>query len=143
MINPAIEGGCFCGAVRYTIAASDKPFPVVNCHCSMCRRTSGAPFVTWMVVPEQAFKMVQGAPHQLQSSAHGKRQFCANCGTPLTCVNDKHPEYVDVTTGSLDDPAAFKPHHAVFEDTKLPWLGVTEVIPDKAGTKQDGDQHAG
>ncbi len=40
-----LRGGCFCGNIRYE--AVGTPFNETNCHCSICRRTTGAPFVTW------------------------------------------------------------------------------------------------
>ena len=119
-----IEGGCFCGAIRYQI--DDGEYLAANCHCSMCRKTSAAPFVTWLVVPVAAFRYTTGEPKELHSSKTGKRYFCAECGSPLVCINSEHPENVDVTTGSLDAPGEFPPTLAVFEDTKLDWLGRTE-----------------
>ena len=41
------EGGCLCGAVRYREAAA--PGAVGHCHCTMRRKASGAPVVTWAV----------------------------------------------------------------------------------------------
>jgi len=120
-----IEGGCFCGAIRYAI--KDGEYIVANCHCTMCRRTSGAPFVTWIVVPDSAFQYTKGEPRTLQSSESGTRYFCESCGTPLTCINTEHPGKIDITTGSLDDPADFPPKFAVYDDTKLEWLSTTEV----------------
>jgi hypothetical protein len=122
-----IEGGCFCGAIRYAI--EDAKYVVANCHCSMCRRTSGAPFVTWMVVPGASFEYLRGDPQVLNSSDDGTRYFCSQCGTPIACVNGSHPDQIDVTTGSLDDPAAFPATVAVHEDSKLPWLSLTESPP--------------
>jgi len=121
-----IEGGCFCGSIRYEI--DDGEYIVANCHCSMCRRTSAAPFVTWMVAPTVAFRYLSGEPEVLQSSEKGTRYFCSKCGTPIACVNTDHPEHIDVTTGSLDAPGDYAPTVAVFEDTKLPWLSVTESV---------------
>ncbi|MGE0623739.1 MAG: GFA family protein [Pseudomonadales bacterium] len=121
-----IHGGCFCGVVRYEI--DDGSYPVANCHCSMCRRTSGAPFVTWLVVPAARFRYVQGTPRSLRSSTKGTRWFCERCGTPLVCITADHPDNVDVTTGSLDQPEGFVPTIAVHEDTKLPWLETTERV---------------
>ncbi|MGD8415993.1 MAG: GFA family protein [Pseudomonadales bacterium] len=120
-----IDGGCFCGAVRYRI--DDGDYTVANCHCSMCRRTSGAPFVTWMVVPDTAFHYVRGEPAVLESSEKGRRYFCNRCGTPIACIVADHPHNVDVTTGSLDEPEKYVPALAVHEDTKLPWLHRTEA----------------
>ena len=119
-----LEGGCFCSAIRYQIDEGDHL--VANCHCTMCRRTSGAPFVTWIVVPRTAFRYTRGAPRTLTSSAKGRREFCPRCGTPITFVTEDRPDKIDITTGSLDNPEAFPPIAAVHEDAKLTWLSTTE-----------------
>ncbi len=116
----ALAGGCFCGRLRYRIDA--PPQASVNCHCTMCRRTSAAPFVTWLIVDKNAFHYTRGKPTTLASSATGTRYFCAECGTPVVCINSAHPEWVDVTVGSLDDPNAFPPTKDFYEDTRLSWL---------------------
>lgn len=115
-----IKGGCFCGKIRYEFEADE--IPVADCHCTMCRRTSGAPYVTWLVVPMDQFRYVGGEPKMLKSSKDGTRYFCEGCGTPVACVNKSHPEIIDITLGSLDEPDGFKPGFTVFEDTKLPHL---------------------
>ena len=79
-----------------------------------------------MVVPTSAFQYMRGKPAVLKSSEHGTRYFCSACGTSMACVIDKRPDVIDVTTGSLDEPGLFAPAVAVHEDTKLPWLSVTE-----------------
>ncbi len=124
MHQGTVQGGCFCGKVRYKFSPGE--YPVANCHCTMRRRVSAAPFVTWVVVPVAEFAYTQGAPKRLDSSDKGTRYFCSDCGTPLTCIIHQHPDNVDITTGSLDNPAAFVPTIAVHSDTKLPWLHQTE-----------------
>ncbi|MGI9328818.1 MAG: GFA family protein [Pseudomonadales bacterium] len=119
-----IEGGCFCGSVRYSIESGK--YLVANCHCSMCRKTSAAPFVTWMVVPTHAFRYSRGQPKLLESSSKGSRYFCEECGTPLACVIKSRPDEIDITTGSLDQPDDFVPSVAVHQDSKLAWLNQTE-----------------
>ena len=59
-----LKGGCYCGAVRYEVAAS--PARETACHCSICRGTSGAPFVAWFSVPAASFRVVVGPAGQLQ-----------------------------------------------------------------------------
>ena len=78
------------------------------------------------MVPAGRFRYVAGTPRVLRSSAKGTRYFCGQCGTPLVCITTDHPDNVDVTTGSLDQPERFAPTFAVHEDSKLPWLSETE-----------------
>ncbi len=90
----------------------------------MCRRTSGAPFVSWLLVPNDQFRYLTGKPKHLQSSEHGERWFCDNCGTPISCVvhGDKEDKYIDITLGSLDRPNEFPPKKDYYLDSKLNWL---------------------
>ena len=117
------QGGCFCGRHRYTF--DDGDYVTANCHCSMCRRISGAPYVSWVVVPKSRFRFEGPEPKRLRSSEGGTRLFCSNCGTPLACELDKQPEDIDITIGTLDEPERWPPRYEVHDDTKLAWLGTT------------------
>jgi hypothetical protein len=66
-----LKGHCFCGAIRYE--AGSSPVLETNCHCSICRRTSGAPFVTWFTVSASEFRITSGVPVSFESSVHGVR----------------------------------------------------------------------
>jgi len=118
------RGGCFCGNIRY--AFDSGQYRIANCHCEMCRRTSAAPFVTWVVVPKSNFAFTKGVAKKLQSSEHGTRYFCADCGTPLIFYTRQRPQDWDVTSCSLDEPELFVPTIAVHEESKLGWLKETE-----------------
>ena len=120
MESKSTQGGCFCGAIRYEFTSAQ--YTVAECHCSMCRKTSGAPYVAWVVVPKSDFAYTKGAPVKLQSSKAGSRFFCGKCGTPVVCISTNHPDIVDVTVGSLDDPENFSPTMTIFEDSRLPWV---------------------
>src|ERR671911_234631 len=95
-----IEGSCLCGAVRYRIAGPVSP--AVHCHCTMCRRASGAPLVTWVVANQGDFRVTKGEPAVYRSSEHGERAFCRGCGAQLTFRTSRRPDDVDITVGSLD-----------------------------------------
>jgi hypothetical protein len=84
-----LEGGCFCGFVRYRVSA--EPTCETNCHCSICRRTTGAAFVTWFTVPPAAFAFTTGSPARFRSSDHATRSFCPRCGTQLTFASTRAP----------------------------------------------------
>jgi hypothetical protein len=125
----SIHGGCFCKAIRYSF--TEPVTASLNCHCTMCRRTSAAPFVSWLVVPTEQFSYDTDEPTRFHSSDHGIRYFCDRCGTPVVCINDNHPEWVDVTIGSLDNPEQFPPTGDVYADTRLSWVQTfPSVAPD-------------
>jgi len=123
----ALAGGCFCGTQRYRIEA--PPIGVGHCHCHMCRRATGAPFVTWATVPSAAFAVTGGTPAELRSSPEACRTFCAACGTALTFRLLAQPSWVDVTVGSLDDPQAVHPREHIWTSSQLAWLHLDDDLP--------------
>src|SRR5262245_13364114 len=125
-----IRGGCFCGFIRY-----EADGPVSNettCHCSICRRTSGAPAVAWITVPAAGFRVPAGEPRSFTSSGHGTRAFCPRCGTPLTFQSTRFPAEIDVTTCSLDAPASHPPRDHTWTSAALPWDKRCDGLPDFA-----------
>src|SRR5688572_22832555 len=103
-----LEGGCHCGAIRYEI---EHVFDVLYCHCSQCRKRTGAPVTCAMQIAGDAFCFTKGAPKNYATSAHGRWLFCANCGSSL-CFESVEPDHLlardgrhySVGIGSLDDP---------------------------------------
>jgi GNAT superfamily N-acetyltransferase len=127
---PAVRdvlGGCFCGALRYRIGAAARE--VSHCHCTICRRTSGAPFVTWLTVPSAAFAFTSGTPAELHATPRAHRTFCAACGTALTFQLDAQPGIIDVTVGSLDDANAVAPDAHIWTSSQLRWLHIDDDLP--------------
>ena len=114
-----MQGGCFCGAVRYEI--SGRRWHATECHCTICRKTTGAPSVAWVTVLRENLRVLVGAPRSFRSSDHGTRSFCAACGTALTFASDLLPDEIDVTIASLDEPERIAP-----EDHT--WVSSTQSI---------------
>jgi hypothetical protein len=121
-----LEGGCFCGFIRY--AVDGAPYNATSCHCSICRRLSAAPFVAWFTVEERALRLTAGEPATLRSSDHGTRTFCPRCGTPLTFKSDRAPGEIDVTTCSLEHPELVPPRDHTQASSKLPWVPLTDGL---------------
>jgi hypothetical protein len=128
-----LTGGCFCGHVRYELDA--VPSKQTNCHCTTCRRTSGAPFVAWFTVPAQVFRIHCGAPARFSSSAEGERTFCPRCGTALTFQSRHYPGEVDITTCSLDDPEAVPPRDHTYVRSQLSWVKLDDGLPKFASAR--------
>jgi hypothetical protein len=129
-----LTGGCCCGQIRYE--AAGLPFAETNCHCSICRRTTGAPFVAWFSIPRSGFRFVLGEPVGFQSSAKGRRTFCAKCGTQLTFEREDLPNEIDVTTCSLDDPNTLPPKDHTYTGSQLDWVKLADRLPEHRQHRQ-------
>lgn len=117
--KPVMTGGCQCGAVRYALFA--RPDRVGICHCRMCQKAVGGPFFAWAAVSVSDISWTHGAPSIFASSSAAERGFCARCGTPLTFRYVKRPDHIDVTLGSLDEPAAVTPTLLMGTESRLRW----------------------
>ena len=122
-----LTGGCHCGAIRY--AAEGSVFDETVCHCSVCRRTSGAPLIAWFTVAPAGFRFTQGTPIDYWSTAHGMRRFCPACGTQLTFQSTDHPNELDVTTASLDDPEQVPPLDHTWAPDAVSWIWRLDALP--------------
>jgi hypothetical protein len=122
------DGGCHCGAIRYSLAGEPKHSSV--CHCGSCRRTTGGLQTAWLGYPTEALTVERGEPRSYNSSGGVQRQFCGACGTSLFYTNEPAmPGIVDVLTVTLDDPLAFPPALHVQMADALPWEATLEGLP--------------
>ncbi|MBK7161189.1 MAG: GFA family protein [Sphingomonadales bacterium] len=115
------QGGCHCGAVRYEV--SGDPQHVALCHCSDCRKSSGAPMVAWAAFTEDQFKLVEGEPVTFNSSGSAMRSFCPKCGSGLYYRNQEFlTGIVDIQSATLDDPDALPPGAHIQTAERLGWM---------------------
>jgi hypothetical protein len=70
-----LTGGCFCGAIRYE--ARGRPFDETNYHCSICRRTTGAPLVTWFSGRSVDLCIIKVERMRSNSTEKGVRSGCS------------------------------------------------------------------
>ena len=114
-----MNGGCQCGAVRYSLF--EAPESTV-CHCRMCQKAVGGPFAALSKVKTTQFAWTKGQPASFQSSSVAERHFCSACGTPLT-FHYLDGDAIEVTTGSLDNPASVPTTKNFGTESRLPWIG--------------------
>ena len=119
-------GGCQCGAVRYRC---DAPLQMVHlCHCRMCQKASGNYFMALANVARSGFAVTRGEISWFRSSGPVRRGFCRDCGTPLIFETMDLP-HINVTLGSLDDPASVRPALQFGIEAKMPWFGELDGLP--------------
>ncbi len=127
----ALEGGCYCGAVRYE-AGGDAMFKA-QCHCrECCHITGGSPNV-FMAMPAAEFSYTKGSPKAFSRSdldSPVTREFCPDCGTHLTTLTPGMPGAVILKVGSLDDPSVFgTPQMAIFTVDQQSFHSVPDGVP--------------
>jgi hypothetical protein len=126
--QPTMTGGCQCGAIRY--ALFETPESTV-CHCRMCQKAVGGPFAALAKVASARFAWTRGEPAAFRSSAAAERHFCPACGTPLT-FHGLESEAIEVTTGSLDNPASAPATKNFGVESRLSWIALLApgALPD-------------
>jgi hypothetical protein len=131
-----LTGGCYCSAVRYEV--NGDPVHLTNCHCSICRRTTGAPYVAWFSVLVSDFKLVKGVPTTFKSTEKALRTFCPHCGTQLTFQHQDDALYIDITICSLDDPEVCAPENHTYTGDRLRWVAVGDQLPEFLKSRSAG-----
>lgn len=126
-----LSGRCNCGAVRYILTAA--PLAVAACHCSNCRRQSGAAFSVNLIARADAME-IEGAlsaylDADTESGQPVERQFCGACGSPIRSVPQASPKIVAVKAGTLDQPEAFAPGMHIWTSSALPWVQIPPDLP--------------
>ena len=126
-MNSTLKGGCFCGRIRYETTGT--PFHETQCHCAICRGTTGAASVAWFSLERSQFRFTEGEPTRFKSSRRGTRAFCSHCGTQLTFETEDFPTEVDVTICSLDDPDSVPPKDHTWISSKVRWVVLDPHLP--------------
>jgi hypothetical protein len=126
-----IEGGCYCGAVRYK-AEGDALFKG-QCHCRECQYISGGQTNIVMAMPDSNFVYTKGEPKTFRRSdleSPVTREFCAECGTHLVSRAPAMPGAAMVKVGTMDDPSLFgDPQMAIYTIDQQSFHHVPEGLP--------------
>jgi hypothetical protein len=121
------KGRCHCGSVQYEV--SGEPIHQALCHCSDCRRHSGAPMVGWALFPNERIS-IRGETKEYRSSDAGRRHFCPGCGTSLFYTNSViFPDQTDVQIATLDDPDSVVPQAQIQTAERIGWMEKLDELP--------------
>ncbi|WP_423199087.1 MULTISPECIES: GFA family protein [unclassified Cupriavidus] len=120
----AQNGGCLCGAIRYTLTG--VPRSAAICHCRHCQRQSGSLFSINLFVDEADFALrgETKAFEDFGDSGHPSyRHFCGNCGSPLFTRVSTMPGTVLVKAGTLDSVVDVpSPQVEIYTERAARWL---------------------
>lgn len=121
-------GGCQCGALRFALYA--EPVRIGVCHCRMCQKAAGAPFMALADIPFADFAWTRGTPVTFRSSSRADRDFCGTCGTPLS-YRKIGGDKIELMCGAFDDPGRVAPTYAVGLESKVAWVDTLATLNGK------------
>jgi hypothetical protein len=122
-----ICGSCLCGGIQFEVM---EVALIALCHCSMCRKATGAAFEPVAVVSSKDFKLTKGRDliQVYESSPGTRRAFCRVCGSRAPSESGDGKRYV-VHAGLLDDDPGVKPALHMFVGSKAPWWEIIDDLP--------------
>ena len=125
------QGSCLCGAVQ--ISAKAMSHKMGACHCSMCRKWSGGPFLSTDCGSEVNF---QGEEHIAiyDSSEWAQRGFCKKCGTHLFYLL-KTPKQYMIPIGIFDKATTLHFDHQIFIDEKPDYYSFADDTHNMTGAE--------
>jgi len=115
------SGGCACGALRFV--ASGAAVRVGLCHCLICQKSHGAPYLAFAVFPRSAV-LLSGTHIGWESSANYHRLYCPACGSRFANLAG---DEIELPVASFDDASGLNPQYENWTIRRLSWVAPLAV----------------
>jgi hypothetical protein len=125
-----------CGTIAWVL---DGAVDLINyCHCTMCRRTHGAPFGAFAHAHARDFHWLRGDSTiaRYESSPGTFRCFCPVCGSSEPVVED---DEVTIPAGGIEGDPGVRPSVHIFVASKAPWFDIVGALPQHDRFPPDDD----
>lgn len=123
-----MNGKCLCGGVSIS---APRITDISVCHCSMCRRWGGGPFLALHAGSDIAFSGELG-PSRFRSSDWAERGFCPRCGTSLFYHLLQGDVYI-LSAGLFQNESGFQVVNQIFIDEKPEYYALANKTPELTG----------
>jgi hypothetical protein len=134
-----IRGSCLCAGVRFEVRS---PFiRAGHCHCSRCRKHSGAAVCTQALAPREQFTLLQG-DELIRVFGEGQgpvKAFCTVCGSSLFGGRWPRGRLISIRMGSFDDDPGIQPQFHTFVGSRTPWDKITDDLLQFEDAWNDGE----
>jgi hypothetical protein len=129
-IDGEVRGSCLCRAVEFAVEAT--PRRIVNCYCSLCRRSRGTGFASTLLASPERFRWLKGeervATYALPAPRTYRTDFCADCGSPVPTLIPESP-VVMLPAGAIDTALPPLPAVHLYVGSKAAWCEITDSWP--------------
>lgn len=115
-----MKGECLCGNVKFEILEEIRNF--YQCHCSLCRKATGASANTATFVQSNAFRWISGESDikSYKKPSGYRSDFCSVCGS-LVPNSLRDTSMVWVPAGLFDEPVASKVSVHLHTESAAAW----------------------
>jgi hypothetical protein len=126
-----LRGSCLCGLVAYEVPDSFEYS--LYCHCSKCRRATGAAAKPFAGIKSDCLTFVSGGDHVMRYGGGTNHDaHCERCGSLLYSLV-RNGAYLHVTLGSLIDSPSIRPTAHIFVGSKASWDDICDGLPQFDG----------
>jgi hypothetical protein len=122
--------------VRFEILGPLRP--VVYCHCTMCRRSSGHFVAATACAREDLDLKSAEALRWFASSASARRGFCVLCGSSLFW-EPRNGTYVSVMAGTLEGVTGLAAREHIFVREAGDYYTICDGLPQSATVSDSAD----
>ena len=125
-----IEGGCYCGEIRYRFEG--ELGPAMQCHCRECQYITGGNPNVLVILPESGLRFTQGETSSFQRADIENavtRHFCPSCGTAIGTNTPNAPGLYVLKVGTMDDADFYRPDMAIFTKDAMPFHHIPDGMP--------------
>ena len=128
--NVHATGGCLCGMVRYKVVG--ELMPVINCHCSKCRRFHGH-VGAYTATRREHLVLVESSGLKWYRSVQDEtpdvyRGFCTECGSSLFW-DPRGKQNISIAAGSIDPPTGLDTERHVWLSQKTDYYAISDRLP--------------
>lgn len=121
------RGSCLCGAISFVVSGPLRP--VIACHCTQCRKTSGHHVAATSARREDV--EIKGEPTWYRSSDTARRGFCSTCGSNLFW--DGSGANLSIFAGVLDGDAGLTIAGHIYCAGKGGYYDIPDEVPQSPG----------
>lgn len=122
-----VSGSCLCGAIGFKL---HLPALVINnCHCTRCRKASGAAFGSYLHTYKDRFEWTNKNADiiNFKPTEGDPRPFCSKCGSRVPLIEAEGG--VIIPAGTLDGDPEIRPYLNIYVGSKACWFSVSDDLP--------------
>ncbi|MGV6839511.1 MAG: GFA family protein [Planktomarina sp.] len=126
-------GACYCGAV--TLDCANLPNDAAYCHCTSCRRWTGAAAPAFVGANADDLKL--SGPALWRNHGDVRRANCRECGSPLAAQFPYLPGKSYIPVGVLDDASQITPTIHCHTGEAIAWALPSDGLQRCIGSCRD------